>query len=232
MNLLSRGVDLSVGATRWLGTAGIAVLLAPVLPDLAVDIFGDPTAPARDWWLRLLALAFLIALVLGLTAANLRWTARRTRRRGRDPFADLRPAEVLAVSLSLGKDNTLPYTRIDRRAGPGPQIVEFLAAGTTPTTVVGVISPQVDQTTVDSLTAEFAADGIGFTPVRISEAYEPHAVIGESRGIADTIARLDVPGSQILVDTTAGTIPMTLAMMRVAATLGAPDWPESPLLRR
>lgn len=139
MSLLSRGVDLPVGATRWLGTAGIAVLLAPVLPDLAVDIFGDPTDPSRDWWLRLLALALLLALVLGLTAANLRWTAHRTRRRGRDQFADLRPAEILAVSLSLGRDNALPYTHIDRREGRGPQIAEFLVAGTAPTTVVGVM---------------------------------------------------------------------------------------------
>jgi hypothetical protein len=73
---------------------------------------------------------------------------------------------------------------------------------------------------VDTLKQEFDADGITFIPVRIEDAYDPTKVTWDSERVIEAVRALGTPPDRITVDVTGGTVAMTLAMMRVAATLG------------
>ncbi|MBB4677435.1 hypothetical protein [Crossiella cryophila] len=207
--------DRIFGARRHLESVFVAVLLIPVVPDLFVDWLGDPGQPQHNGVLRVLAVVavFTIAVLVGI--ARNAWVRLRGER-ARRPFTPLPAADVLVLPISARSN---PYLRKQRR-DRGPEVPEFLCDESTPKTVVGVLSPRT-ASMADDLAAELAADGIEFRPVLIDNAHSPVGAVEGSGKVLDQLRDLDVPADRVLIDVTGGSVPLTLAMMRVAGLLGA-----------
>lgn len=212
--------DTLVGASRHLQSVFVAILLTPVLPDVAVDLFGDAAKPERDALLRFGAVAVVVGVCVAVYAIQATRARRDLARRARAPLGALDRADLLIAAISLRRGGHLPYERVSRRSR-AMEVVEFLVHSVRPQTVLGVVSPDVDKEVVDQLSNEFAADGITFVPVHITDAYEPAVVIREAASVMTAARELKIEGTHILVDVTSGTVAMSLAMMRVANGLGA-----------
>lgn len=215
MRILAWAGDRVFGARRHLESVFIAVLLIPVVPDLFVDWLGDPGRPQRNGVLRVLAVITVFTLAVLVGIARNAWVRHRGER-ARRPFTPLPAADVLVLPISARSD---PYLRKQRR-DRAPEIPEFLCEESTPKTVVGVLTPRTAPM-ADDLATELAADGIAFQPVLIEDAHRPVAAVEDSDKILDQLRALGVPADRVLIDVTGGSVPLTLAMMRVAGVLGA-----------
>jgi hypothetical protein len=213
--LLSWLGDRVFGARHHLESVFVAVLLVPVVPDLFVDWMGNPAKPERNGLLRVAAVlsVFLVAIIVG--AARNSW-ARRRGARSRRPFVTLPAADVLVLPLSARPG---PYLRRKRRQGP-PEILEFLCDGISPKTVLCVVTSRT-AALVDDLTVELAADGIDLRVVSVDNAANPVTAIEECDGVLEQLRLLEVARDRVVVDVTGGNVPLTLAMMRVSALVGA-----------
>jgi hypothetical protein len=215
MRLVRRLVDSYTevfrGATTYLQSVILAVLLAPVLPDIAVDAFGD-VAPA--WLLRILA-----ALGLFVLCCVAYWWSRRTaRKRAANAGVKLRrpdPCDVLVLGLSLGKE---PHFRLNRTGDA--KISEHLLDAVKPSTVILIASPAVNY--LDETQRNIESIGKTVHLVQISDAYDPGTVLRE---IPDKVREIlhhhKLLSKRIYVDITGGTAVMSVAMLRLALIVKA-----------
>lgn len=206
---------LGAGATRYLGSAAVAVALAPVVPDIFVDLWGGEGG-APPWLLRAVAILLVIAACFTVYGVQRSSTRRRARRAG-GVLAGIGRRDVLVVPVSYRSG----YTRRGHRTAPN-SVIEWLVDTSRPTLVVLVPSPESADRVVD-LRVELLADGVA--DVRVVELPD----VGDPGATVPDAERLLVPlllddgrtGAQCYVDTTGGTVPMSLAMLRVGAAVGA-----------
>lgn len=208
MNWMRRAAG---GTGPLLGSAFVAVLLAPVLPDLAVDWFSG-TLP--DGLLRVIAIVVVLALCVGIFYGRIGLARRRARHHGYQ-LADLQQRDVLV--LPLGFTN---YQRRDARTGRVP-LACWLVDTIRPDIVIGVSNPGISGTEIDRTRTELAADHVRFDYVRLSSAIDATTAVPEAQELLqDRLGRPDVTGRSCYVDVTGGTVVLTIAMLQSAAALG------------
>jgi hypothetical protein len=202
--------DFLRGANSYLSGAFVAVLLAPVLPDVLVDTLGH-WAPA--WLLRIFAILTVFVLCIAVYA----WKRRLERKwaaKYQDPgFHRVKRCDVLVVGLS----QDAKYRSADKGRND-PAIPEYLVQHTRPSTVVLVSTPEVQR--LNEIQRNMSADGITVYIVPLSDAYDPKKMVPEiSRGVLQIIDTKKLTGKQINVDVTSGTKIMSLAMFHLAQIL-------------
>lgn len=204
-------------AAGYLGSVFVAVLSVPVLPDIAVEAFGDADSRWRNPVLRLGAVLVVVVACVGVEVVRRR-IARRRRLRTGYRLGGLGAADLLVLPLAPGRSSfRAPHRRTGEQSVP-----EVLVDATRPAVVLGITSPEMPSTEVAALRAELDAEGVGFVHVSISDAFDPVVAVAEcERAVVAAVDKLDVAPGSICVDVTSGTKTMTLAMMRVAAVLHA-----------
>ncbi|MEU4376718.1 hypothetical protein [Pseudonocardia alni] len=208
-----RGRATLAGTREYLGSVLVGVVLAPVLPDVAVDLFGDGTV--RDPLLRLGAVAAVLAGCVLLFRWRRARTARRAARSGLT-LTNLERRDVLIAPIGLRSG----YTERDNRTGV-KTVVEWLVDSSRPDTVIGVCTPQ-SATVLPALRAGLAADGVRLETAELSDVLDPEATVATAQALV--VGLVDARGLRersTYVDITGGTVPMSLAMLRVGAVLGA-----------
>ena len=204
-------------AAGYLGSVFVAALFVPVLPDIAVEGFGDADSRWRNPALRLAAVVVVVGACVAVEVVRRR-IARRRRLRTGYRLGGLGPVDLLVLPLAPGRSSfRAPHRRTGEQSVP-----EVLIDDTRPTMVLGITSPEVPSAEVAALRSGLDAEGVGFVQVPISDAFDPVVAVPEcERKVVGAVGQLeDAPGS-ICVDVTGGTKTMTLAMMRVAAVLHA-----------
>lgn len=203
------------GANQYLGTVVVGVMLAPVLPDVAVELLGEADPRWLNPLLRLCALGFVLVLCVGVYQLQLSWTRWRVGRSGL-VLMGVEQRDVLVLPVGL----PTRYRSRDTRTGV-MSVAEWLVDSSRPQLVIAVGSPQVaDRMAV--MGAQLAADGVDFESVVLRDAYDPEIAVPDAErlvvGVMAAGGLLDRP---CYVDTTGGTVPMSIAMLRVGALLGA-----------
>ncbi|MGH8918124.1 MAG: hypothetical protein ACRD0H_07275, partial [Actinomycetes bacterium] len=203
-------------ASRYLGSVFVAVLLAPVLPDVAVEFFGAPSPSWRNPVLRGAAVLGVIVACVGVDQIR-RWHARR--READSPISQLGHYPVLVQPLSPKQYDYRP--RDTGRTGD-LTVPEVNVDAARPRLVIAVATPQVPAASVDELRAGLAADGVDFDVVSISDPGDVKQVVPEVPQLV--LAKLrehEVDPGKVCFDTTGGNIPVSLAMLRAAALYGS-----------
>jgi len=100
-------------AAGYLGSVFVAVLFVPVLPDIAVEAFGDAGSRWRNPVLRLAAVFVVVVACLVLEVVRRR-IARRRRLRTGYRLGGLSPADLLVLPLAPGRSS---FRALDRRTG-------------------------------------------------------------------------------------------------------------------
>ena len=204
-------------AAAYLGSVFVAVLSVPVLPDIAVEVFGDADSRWRNPVLRVAAVLVVVVACVAIEVVRRR-IARRRRLRTGYRLGNLSLADLLVLPLSPGRSSFRPP---DRQTGE-QSVAEKLIDETRPAMVLGITSPEVSSAEVAALRAGLDAEGVGFVQVHISDAFDPMVAVPEcERAVIAAVGRLEEAPESICVDVTSGTKTMTLAMMRVAALLHA-----------
>ncbi len=220
MSVLSR-TSTRVGgalsrASQYLGSVFVAVLLAPVLPDAAVELFGAPSPAWRNPVLRGAAVFVVIVACVGVDQVR-RWRARR--REASAPMPELGHYAVLVQPLSPKRYGYRP--RHSGRTGDR-MVPEVNVDAATPRLVVAVATPQIPAASVDDLKANLAADDVDFDVVSISEPGDVKQVVPEvTQRILAKLREHDVGPGDVCFDTTGGNVPVSLAMLRAAALYGS-----------
>ncbi|WP_298800704.1 hypothetical protein [Pseudonocardia sp. 73-21] len=208
--------ELAEGATRYLNTLLIGVLLAPVAPDVAVDLFGATLPSWRNPLLRLLAVLAVFALCLSAYRWRLHAARRRARRRGYR-LAGVESREVVVLPIGF----RTRYDARGRRTG-SMSVANWLLDAARPSVVIGVTNPQIPAQQVEQLRAELAVDGIAFETVCLSAVHDPEVAVRDAEEML--VGQLQLRGlaeRSCYVDTTGGTVALSMAMLRVAALIGA-----------
>ncbi len=219
MNKLRRAGKWLAGAlsraSQYLGSVFVAVLLAPVLPDVAVELFGGLSPSWRDPALRGAAVLLVIVTCVGVDLFR-RWRARR--REINAPMSELRHYPVLVQPLSLHKYEYRPQST----GRPGDlNVPEANVIAATPGLVVAVASPPL-LGQLDGLRAGLAADGIGFAHVSISDPNDVREVVPEvTQRVLTLLREHEIKPDDVCFDTTGGNVPISLAMLRAAALHGS-----------
>ena len=143
-------------AAAYLGSVFVAVLSVPVLPDIAVEVFGDEDSP----WNPVLRVAAVLVVVVACVAIEVvrRRIARRRRLRTGYRLGNLSLADLLVLPLSPGRSSFRPP---DRQTGE-QSVAEKLIDETRPAMVLGITSPEVSSAEVAALRAGLDAEGVGF----------------------------------------------------------------------
>ena len=220
MSVLSRAGTRVGGtlsrASQYLGSVFVAVLLAPVLPDAAVELFGAPSPTWRNPVLRGAAVLLVIAACVGVDQIR-RWRARR--REARAPMPELGHYAVLVQPLSPQR-----YGYRSRESGRTGDLMvpEVNVDAASPRLVVAVATPQIPAASVDELKANLAVDDVDFDVVSISEPDDVKQVVPEvTQRVLATLREHDVDPGDVCFDTTGGNVPVSLAMLRAAALYGS-----------
>lgn len=220
MNPLSRAgtriAGLLSGASQYLGSVFVAVLLAPVLPDAAVELFGAPSPSWRNPALRGAAVLVVILACVGVDQIR-RWHARR--RETHAPMPELRHYPVLVQPLSPKRYGYRP-----RDAGRTGDLMvpEVNVDAASPRLVVAVATPQIPGSSLDELKAGLTTDGVAFDVVSISEPDDVKQVVPEvTQRVLTKLREQQVDPGDVCFDTTGGNVPVSLAMLRAAAIYGS-----------
>lgn len=211
------------GASAFVSSVFVAVLLAPVLPDVFVELAGDGGPPWRAPALR--GAAVLLVVVVAVAVFRLRERSRiRAARRGAEMHGLAHvPVLVLPLSPERKRPTHVPtYTAATLRRGD-PTVAERLIDSIRPELVVCVVTPQFEPDDLARLTEALKADGTSEVAiVRLDDGMDP------TIAITDTCSRLlalveqrGLTGEDINVDITGGTKTMTLALARAASLIGA-----------
>lgn len=203
-------------ATQYLGSVFVAVLLAPVLPDIMVELFGTDSLSWRNSVLRAGAVALVIMTCVGVDQFR-RWRARRSEVRA--PMPELRHYPVLVQPLSLNRYEYRP--RASERPGDltTPEVNVDAAK---PTLVVAVATPQISLERLEALRTGLKEDGIEFAHVSISDPDDARKVVPEmTQRVLALLREHKIEASNVCFDTTGGNVPMSLAMLRAAALYGS-----------
>ncbi len=204
------------GLSRHLGSVFTAVLAAPVVPDVAVDLLGVEGAAAaltRVGAVGVVALASVIVFAV---------ESRVYRKRIRNVSArstQVQRRDTLVLALSGSTQVRQPGERDDR-----PTAGEILLDTVRPRRVVLVSAPggqseqwlrttraALDQEHVESTTLSMRSpDSVEWLLEDLGREIERDRANGGSWDASST-----------LFDVTGGTVPMSLALLRMAATVGA-----------
>ncbi|MDQ3151626.1 MAG: hypothetical protein M3R63_07895 [Actinomycetota bacterium] len=216
MSVLRRAGAALIRASQYLGSVFVAVLLAPVLPDAAVELFGAPSPTWRNPVLRGAAVLLVIAVCVGVDQIR-RWRARR--REARAPMPELGHYAVLVQPLSPKRYGYRP--RASER--PGDKTVpEVNVDAAAPRLVVAVATPQIHAVSLDELKVSLAADDVDFDVVSVSEPDDVKEVVPEvTQRVLAKLREHDVDPADVCFDTTGGNVPVSLAMLRAAALYGS-----------
>lgn len=204
------------GISRHLTTVGTAVLLAPVLPDLAVDASG--AAGGTAVLARVSALGVLVVACYGIYLAE-SWRYRRHLNTVVAQSVEAQQRDTLVLPLSKGTQ-VRPQGMRDGK----PTLGEILLRRVQPRRVVLVTAPGSDAEEWLRITRtalhEDGLDTATFT-MRSPDSVE-WLVEDLSRHIGQERSD-DRPwdGSSTVFDLTGGTVAMSLAMLRTAAVAGA-----------
>lgn len=210
---LRRGL---LGRTQALvGGTFVAVLIMPVLPDMFVELWGAQPE-LRDAWLRLSAIGSALLIILAWLVTDYCRQKKKARERA-EMYDDLGRADV--VILPLGNNDT--YTRYAKRARVAARTCEFIIDQTKPR-ITFLISDALPAT-LATFEGSLKADGIEeVVVIAIDDVMNPeHLLIAESARMIEIIEPRIKAGDKVYVDITGGTAVMSLAMVQLAATLGA-----------
>jgi hypothetical protein len=201
------------GAGSYLQTAFVAVLLAPVLPDIAVDVFGD-WIPAS--LLRILAVAVLLSGCLALY--SWRWHQERkwAAAAASEDFTlhKVEPGDVLILGWGPRSDFRPAAER------PGDlELPEYLVRWTQPSTVILVSATAVPS----QIEKNLKAAGIRRVHVvSLPDPYDPEPTLPEvANQVKGLLETNNLVNKKINVDITSGTVIMSLAMLRLALLVNA-----------
>jgi hypothetical protein len=199
-----------------LGSVFVAVLLAPVVPDVAVELFGADSPSWRNPAWRAAALLLVVAVCIGVYVVR-RWLARR--READAPMPELRHYPVLVQPLSLRRYEYRPRT--SERTGD-LMIPEVNVDAAKPKLVVAVATPQIPLDKLEALRTGLKEDGINFTHVSISDPDDVREVVPEVvQKVLALLREREVAPHDVCFDTTGGNVPMSLAMLRAAGLYGS-----------
>lgn len=204
------------GISRHLGTAGAAVLLAPVLPDIAVETFGVEGGAAAI--ARVSALGALVIACYGIYRVE-SWRYRKHLKTVVTRSIKAQQRDTLVLPLSKG-------TQIRSQGGRtgAPTLGEILVRQVQPRRVVLVSAPggEAEEWLRVTRTA-LAKDGIDTTTFTMRSRNSVEWLVEDlTQHIDDERANgQSWDGSSIVFDLTGGTLPMSLAMLRTAAAVGA-----------
>jgi len=207
--------NTTFSAARYLRNVVFAVLLVPVLPDIAVDAFGDDEP---RWWKPLLRILALSAIVVVLVMFNWfqLWMARR--RAVSVVLHRMRAYGVVVLPMSPRRSTFRPAT--DQTGDPSPP--EVIIGQARPTLVVGVATKAVSADQIDSVRAGLHVEGIELEIVRLADPDDAEVTVPEAtKVVLDLLQRRNVNPSDVCFDTTGGTVPMSLAMLHAAARYGS-----------
>lgn len=192
----------------------VAVLLTPVFPDMFVSWFGSE--PSRqDFWVRGASLVVLLAILLLIYGA---WVWRESRRNKPSRLFAEGIEECSVLVLPMGFHST--YSQKSDRTYANT-IPEWVIDATEPKKVFLVATPEV-RARVDlrEIHESLRADGIDAVIVAIDGGKEPGRVVGECIEklvpIVQAALRRD---ERCYIDTTGGTVPLSMAMLRLAAEI-------------
>lgn len=212
---------------RWLGGTGFsvarylrnvvfAVMLVPVLPNIAVDVFGDDHSRWLNPTLRVAALVVIVASLLLFNQVQL-WLVRR--REAANPVRDrMGRYDVIVVPMSPKVSVYRPQA--DRRGDHSPP--EVVARRAQPALVIGVATRAISHEQIDDTRAGLRADGIDFETVTLTEPYDAAVTVPETAMLVlELLRNRKVAPSAVCFDTTGGTVPMSLAMLHAASRYGS-----------
>lgn len=199
--------------SQYLGSVFVAVLLVPVLPDIAVELCGADNPAWRNPVLRLVAVLLVVLACIATYFAHRRRDLRRARRAAID-LAGLGTCDVLVLAVSFRSRYALPGSRESRL-----EIPEILIDQLNPATVIAVATPQTREH-AEMLRPALEARGTNLVIVEIRDAYDPAIVLADiPRLVLDQLDTLKLTKHAIRVDLTAATAIITLGMLRLATIL-------------
>ncbi|SDH47931.1 hypothetical protein [Pseudonocardia oroxyli] len=202
---------LLTGASAYLGSVFVGVLFAPVLPDVAVDLFGND-----DWRDPLLRLAAVVLVLIACVALYRFQIVRAARRAARIGLAleGLEQREVLVIPVGHRSGYTARAVRTGQRTS-----TEWLVDSCRPAVLVAVGTPQVTVMRA-ALREGLEADGVAVEWVELSDGGDPEVAVAEAQSlVVGLLERRGWRDRPSYVDTTGGTVAMSFAMLRVGALL-------------
>lgn len=205
---------LAAGVRPYLDSFLVAVVLAPVLPDVAVDVLGGGLLP--DAVLRFLALAVVFAFC-GAAFWFRRWRAQRRARRTGYQLSGIEPRDVLVLPISF----PTRYQNRANRTGP-PPLANWLIDTIEPRLVIGVASPDIPAAQLDDLRTQLGVDNITFDHLTLPDVLDADVAVryAESQLLA-RCGQPELANWTRYVDITGGNVVMSIAMLRAAAALSA-----------
>jgi hypothetical protein len=213
-----RAASTMRGASSFLGGVFVAVLLVPLLPDIAIELFGGDSPPWLNPVLRVSSVALTVVVVVIVYLVRER--ARIRAARSVTSLRGLSQADVLVLPLSPERGKPT-YTSQERRKDD-PTAPELLIDTVQPDMVVAVLTPQFDDTALRRLEEELDGEGIALAVVRIDDAGDPSVAVPQtSSRLQELVGKHELEASSIYVDVTGGTKTMTLAMARAASLINA-----------
>ena len=204
------------GLSRHLGSVFTAVLAAPVLPDVAVDLLGVEGAAAA--LTRVGAVGVVAAASLAVFWAESRMYRKRIRAASARS-SQVRQRDTLVLAMSGSTQLRQPGDQ-----GGRPTVGEILLDTVRPRRVVLVSAPGAQSEQWLRTTRE-VLDHQGIESATFAMR-SPDSVEWLLEDLGREIERDRAhgaawDGSSTLFDLTGGTVPMSLAMLRTAATIGA-----------
>lgn len=200
-----------VGASRYLESVFVAVLLAPVLPEIAVDVLGRVFP---HWLLRCAAVLTVLLLCMLVHYAR-RCYARRRQREA--PMPKMGHYKVLVQPMS---PSYTYYSRDKRERDPA--VPEVTVDAARPRLVIAVVSREYQTDKQQQMRRGLAADDVEVEIVEISNVNEVDQAVREaSQKVLALLRERKVKPEQVCFDTTGGTVPMSFAMLRAAALYGS-----------
>jgi hypothetical protein len=209
------------GSSRYLQSVVIALVLAPVLPDMAIDV-----THTHGWAAALTRLLAVLAVVLLSAIAFLVQNLRYRRRARLTPpvFLGIDHRHTLILPMGLGGGPVPLYRRRADRTGDIHGVGELLVEAVQPTRVILVRSEAVDPAAAETILTALTQDGYETDVFRITNANDVTTVAEDLRRAIDTYRAQGNTwdGNALSIDVTGGTVPMSLALLRVAAQAAAP----------
>jgi len=204
------------GISRHLGTVGAAVLLAPVLPDIAVEAFGAEGGAAV--LARTGALGALVIVCYGIYLFE-SWRYSKHLKTVMARSIEAQQRDTLVLPLSRGTQ-----IRPQGSRDGAPTLGEILLRRVQPRRVVLVSAPGSEAEEWLRVTkAALGEDGLDTTTFTMHSRDSVEWLVEDLSRHIDTERKNGRPwdGSSTVFDLTGGTLPMSLAMLRTAAAVGA-----------
>lgn len=208
--------DTLRGTSRHMGSVFTAVIAAPTLPDAAIELLGvqGPAAAAtRVGAVGVVALASLLVF-----RAESKMYRKRIQHVSTRSFP-VQPRDTLVLALSPATQVRQPGDRDGK-----PTVGEILLAAVRPRRVVLISAPgPQSEEWLNTTRAALERDGIESTTLHMRSPDLAEWLLEDlGREIEhDRTNGGSWDGANVLFDLTGGKVPMSLAMLRVAATVGA-----------